>query len=104
MQNSSELEDKSSFGVLLDNTNLYAEAGGQENDTGNITIAGTTDFVVTDVQSYSGYVLHVSHLKAGQLRVGDEVTCTYDKVSDILQPRDPPSLTPICRTVDEPCK
>jgi alanyl-tRNA synthetase len=46
-------------------------------------IEGAADFVVTDVQVYGGYVLHVGHLKVGEVQVGDEVTCTYDQVSNI---------------------
>lgn len=75
------MEVGSSFGLLLDQTNFYAESGGQENDTGSITIDGEADFEVTDVQVYNGYVLHIGNMKEGQLKVGDEVTCTYDEVN-----------------------
>jgi alanyl-tRNA synthetase len=81
LQNTSELEAGSAFGLLLDQTNFYAESGGQENDTGSITIDGEADFEVTDVQVYNGYVLHIGQLKEGELKVGDEVICTYDEVS-----------------------
>ncbi len=64
---------------MLDKTNFYAESGGQENDTGSLTIDGKADFEVTDVQSYNGYVLHIGNLKEGTLSVGDEVTCTYSE-------------------------
>lgn len=46
-------------------------------------IEGAAEFKVTDVQVYGGYVLHVGHLKVGEVQVGDEVTCTYDQVSDL---------------------
>jgi alanyl-tRNA synthetase len=81
VSDSSELEAGTAFGLLLDQTNFYAESGGQENDTGSITIDGEADFEVTDVQVYNGYVLHIGNMKEGQLKVGDEVTCTYDEVS-----------------------
>jgi alanyl-tRNA synthetase len=68
------------FGVILDRTNFYAESGGQENDTGSIVIDGKAEFEVDDVQVYNGYVLHVGVLKEGELKVGDEVVCTYDEV------------------------
>jgi alanyl-tRNA synthetase len=68
------------FGVLLDKTSFYAEAGGQEYDTGNIVIDGVTDFEVEDVQVFSGYVLHIGRLKYGELKVGDEVVSSYDEV------------------------
>jgi alanyl-tRNA synthetase len=67
---------------LLDQTNFFAEAGGQEHDIGTIVSADSkADFTVIEVHNHHGYVLHVGHLKAGQLRVGQEVTCSYDEVS-----------------------
>ena len=38
-----------------------------------------TEFAVTDVQVQSGYILHVGAIK-GNLKVGDKVFCTIDKV------------------------
>lgn len=76
----SQLPEHTSFGILLDRTSFYAESGGQEHDTGNIVIDGVADFEVTDVQVYNGYVLHVGHLKYGQLEVGNEVLSCYDEV------------------------
>ncbi len=64
----------------MDKTSFYAEAGGQEADTGNIVIDGAADFEVSDVQVYSGYVLHTGRLKYGELSVGDEVISSYDEV------------------------
>ena len=74
------IPDGANFGVLLDRTSFYAEAGGQEYDTGNIVIDDACDFEVTNVQVYSGYVLHTGHLKYGQLNVGDEVISSYDEL------------------------
>ncbi|KAL5507592.1 ALA1 [Sanghuangporus vaninii] len=68
------------FGIILDRTNFYAEAGGQEYDTGSITIDGAAEFEVTNVQAYSGYVLHTGILKYGKLAVGDEVIAAYDEL------------------------
>lgn len=72
------------FGIILDRTCFYAESGGQECDTGNIVIDGITDFEVTNVQVYNGYVLHTGHLKYGQIEVSDEVISSYDEVSKIF--------------------
>lgn len=74
------IPDGANFGILLDRTSFYAEAGGQEYDTGNIVIDDACDFEVTNVQAYSGYVLHTGHLKYGQLNVGDDVISSYDEL------------------------
>ncbi|KAI5118930.1 hypothetical protein M0805_003754 [Coniferiporia weirii] len=74
------IPEDATFGLLLDRTSFYAESGGQEYDTGNITIDGVAEFEVTNVQSFNGYVLHIGNLKYGQLSVGDEVTATYDEL------------------------
>lgn len=81
LSSTSELPEKASFGVLLDKTNFYAEQGGQENDTGILTIDGKAEFKVEDVQVFNGYVLHIGQLEEGEIKVGDEVVCTYDEVS-----------------------
>lgn len=80
LPSSSEIPEDTTFGVLLDKTSFYAEAGGQEYDTGNIVIDGVADFEVEDVQVFNGYVLHIGRLKYGQLKVGDEVVSSYDEV------------------------
>ncbi|KAJ2792645.1 Alanine--tRNA ligase, partial [Coemansia guatemalensis] len=66
-------------GVLLDRTNMYAEQGGQEYDTGSlITQDDSSEFTVENVQVYGGYVLHTGFLKYGELKVGDTVEAQYD--------------------------
>lgn len=77
----SEAPAKSSLGILLDRTNFYAESGGQEYDTGRIVIDGKAEFVVEDVQVFSGYVLHIGYMAEGTLAIGDEVVSAYDEVS-----------------------
>ncbi|KAF9973394.1 Alanine--tRNA ligase [Actinomortierella ambigua] len=69
-----------SFGLLVDKTNMYAEQGGQEYDTGSITIDGKAEFVVENVQVYGGYVLHTGYLKYGSLKVDDEVIVQFDEL------------------------
>lgn len=68
------------FGLLLDRTNFYAEAGGQLYDVGSIAIDGQADFCVEAVQAYAGYVLHVGFLKFGSLAIGDAVVAAYDEI------------------------
>ena len=81
LQSTSDIAFNTIIGVLLDRTSFYAEAGGQEYDTGNIVIDGVADFEVTNVQVFNGYVLHIGQLKYGQLSVGDTVVSSYDEVS-----------------------
>ncbi|OCF54527.1 alanine-tRNA ligase [Kwoniella mangroviensis CBS 10435] len=76
----SELPPNAPFGVLLDKTNFYAESGGQEYDTGVLAIDGEAEFKVEDVQVYNGYVLHIGQMEEGEIKVGDEVICTYDEL------------------------
>lgn len=79
-QSTEEIDTTEQIGVILDRTNFYAEQGGQEYDTGHITIDGQADFEVTSVQAYKGYVMHTGYLSTGQLKVGDKVIATYDEL------------------------
>lgn len=80
VDNTSKIGDRAkNFGILLDRTCLYAESGGQQADTGSIVIDGKTEFVVEDAQVFSGYVLHIGHLKHGELGLNDEVVVSYDQ-------------------------
>lgn len=84
IRSTSLLPEDTTFGLLLDRTNFYAESGGQEYDTGNVIIDGVADFQVTNVQVFNGYVLHIGHLKYGQLEVDNEVLSCYDEVRGYL--------------------
>ncbi|KAN0128727.1 alanine--tRNA ligase [Lactarius tabidus] len=79
-QSTSDIAPNTTIGILLDRTSFYAEAGGQEYDTGNIVIDGAADFEVTNVQVFNGYVLHIGQLKYGQLSVGDNIVSSYDEL------------------------
>lgn len=81
LQSTADIPPDTVFGIVLDRTSFYAEAGGQEYDTGNIVIDGVADFEVTNVQVFNGYVLHIGHLKYGQLSLRDSVVSSYDEVS-----------------------
>ena len=64
--------------VVLDQTTLYAEMGGQVADHGTIT-RGDAVFEVRDVQkNKGGKFLHTGVLKSGSLTVGDRVTAAID--------------------------
>ncbi|KAJ3181566.1 Alanine--tRNA ligase [Gaertneriomyces sp. JEL0708] len=78
--NSHSSEEGTRFGILLDKTNFYAEQGGQQYDTGSITIDGQAEFAVDDVQPFGGYILHIGYLKYGSLSVDDHVHCSYDEL------------------------
>ena len=80
-QSTSQIPSDDSFGLILDKTSFYSESGGQEYDTGNITIDGKAEFKVENVQIFNGYVLHLGHLNYGQLDVGDNVVSSYDEVN-----------------------
>ncbi|KAF8647172.1 hypothetical protein AX16_007002 [Volvariella volvacea WC 439] len=80
LASTADIPEGATFGLVLDKTSLYAEAGGQEYDTGNIVIDGVADFEVTNVQVFNGYVLHTGRLKYGQLSLGNEVVASYDEL------------------------
>ena len=64
--------------VVLDQTTMYAEMGGQVADHGTITCGGSV-FAVRDVQkNKGGKFLHTGALTSGELKVGDIVTVTID--------------------------
>lgn len=80
IKSTSEVPINAQFGVVLDKTNFYAEAGGQVFDTGRLTIEDVAEVHVSNVQSYGGYVLHTGYLKHGTLNVGDTVVSEYDEL------------------------
>ncbi|KAF8469586.1 alanyl-tRNA synthetase [Kalaharituber pfeilii] len=79
-QSTGHIPQGAQIGLILDNTNFYAEQGGQENDTGRILIDGQAEFEVDNVQIYGGFVLHTGYVKYGNLSVRDEVISEYDEL------------------------
>ena len=72
-------------GVILDQTNFYAEAGGQIFDTGFITLESIAvddeemEFEVKDVKCQGGYIVHLGQLASGTLKVKDKVKLQIDE-------------------------
>lgn len=80
-----EIPVEEECGILLDQTNFYAEQGGQINDEGYFTKVGDeeeSEFVVNNVQVRGGYILHIGSLscvnKNATLKVGDELELFVD--------------------------
>lgn len=76
------------IGVVLSNTNFYAEMGGQVCDTGRIQVTREArsgaeahsggEFRVESVRSFGGYTLHIGRIFKGELRIGDNVQLILD--------------------------
>lgn len=70
-------------GLVLDKSTYYSEAGGQEADVGSIAIFDSNGkvsgrFIVNDVQSYGGFLLHTGIIDEGSIGVGTVVNCQVD--------------------------
>ena len=63
--------------VVLDRTSFYGESGGQVGDTGSLEWPGGR-FEVLDTLREGGFMLHVGHLRAGVLDLGQTVTAGVD--------------------------
>ena len=64
--------------IVLDRTVMYAEMGGQVNDTGALTAEGGK-FTVENVQKNNGgKYMHYGVVAEGSIKVGDRVTSAYD--------------------------
>ncbi|KAK8751121.1 hypothetical protein OTU49_013091, partial [Cherax quadricarinatus] len=63
------------IGVILEATNFYHEAGGQEGDIGRLCTS-SSKISITHVDNVNGYIVHWGVLEEGELCVGDMVTTT----------------------------
>jgi alanyl-tRNA synthetase len=75
------------IGIVTDRTCFYSQMGGQEADTGRIELLHEEEgrgaggvFIVESTQAFGGYVLHIGHIASGELRVGDTVLMSVDKL------------------------
>jgi alanyl-tRNA synthetase len=77
------------FGIILESSPFYAEAGGQVADTGTLQFYSNEDGSISnvdviDVQSYAGFVLHTciasndDNIIKSNISVGDKVTANVD--------------------------
>ena len=82
-----EIQVGQQCGLLLDQTNFYAEQGGQTYDEGYLTKVDNNqdeqlEFIVNNVQVRGGYILHIGSLSGenldSKLKVGDQVVLHVD--------------------------
>ncbi|XP_053961476.1 alanine--tRNA ligase, cytoplasmic [Anastrepha ludens] len=71
-----KIEPGSKTGIILDQTNFYAESGGQIYDKGFLNSAGDK-FFVEAVYNRGGYILHIG-VADGEFAVGDELELQID--------------------------
>lgn len=66
-------------GIVLDQTNFYAESGGQIYDQGVMTKVGEdeNELIVKYVFNRGGYILHIGVVE-GELHVGDKLDLQFD--------------------------
>ena len=80
-----EADSDTQVGLILDRTSFFSEAGGQVPDVGRLVQLGDGDaghavsqFEVTSVQSFGGYVLHLGVLREGALETGASLRCDVE--------------------------
>jgi alanyl-tRNA synthetase len=77
------------IGVVLDQTNFFAEMGGQQADNGRLVVIAESkthrhdkhdggEFRVEEVKSFGPYVLHIGRVVRGEIAIGDSVQCSLD--------------------------
>ena len=64
-------------GLIFDQTNFYAESGGQLFDTGRVSTADGV-FSVQNVQKFGGFIMHSGTLGSGSIKVGEDAELAPD--------------------------
>lgn len=75
-----EVHSGEKCGLILNNTNFYAESGGQIYDQGALVKVDddANEFLVDRVYNKGGYILHTGTVE-GTLRIGDKLDCHFDE-------------------------
>jgi alanyl-tRNA synthetase len=67
------------YSIILSDTCLYPEGGGQISDIGKISLADS-EFTVVDVQKFNNIIIHECILESGEFHVNDKVVTSYDEI------------------------
>jgi alanyl-tRNA synthetase len=67
------------YSVILSDSCLYPEGGGQVSDIGKISLADS-EFNVVDVQKINNIIIHKCILVSGEFHVNDNVVSSYDAI------------------------
>lgn len=66
------------YGLLLDQTNFYSQAGGQISDMGSIFDI-SNNFNVVHVENINNYIIHFGFISTGYFKINNLVICQIDK-------------------------
>ena len=69
-----EIDEGESGIIVLDRTCFYGEGGGQVGDSGILFGVNSTFQVLDTKKSVNSHFMHIGEMKAGMIRVGDELT------------------------------
>ena len=72
-----EIDHEHPITIVLDKTPFYGEMGGQVGDRGELAGDGFR-FEVIDTKVQKGFMLHLGHLRDGEINLGDVVTARVD--------------------------
>lgn len=70
-------DEEKEYGVVLDATTFYAEAGGQIYDSGTLT-NGDSKMDVLECKRFGSFILHIGKVAKGSVKVGDTVTVSVN--------------------------